>query len=272
MGLLALSSVSFSQEKPQYDAQKSKACEPEQVAADWWLNRHKALTENLAKNKCELLFVGDSITHQWETPGKQVWDIMLAPYNPANFGIGGDHTQHVLWRMEDSKLTTPEDPKLCVIHIGTNNTGHFQGQQDPKNTAEGIKMIADKLIERFPKTHVVVLSIFPRGATVEDPLRKHNDLINAELNKIKSKNISVVDIGKRYLKEDGTFLDDTAPDLLHFTPKGYMIWAEAIMPYIHRYIGNRVPVIQPSNPDAPKLKEAQSDVKPTKGKKSSSKK
>jgi len=50
-----------------------------------------------------VLFLGDSITEGW---GKapQVWDYYYGKMDPANFGIGGDQTQHVIWRIENGEL------------------------------------------------------------------------------------------------------------------------------------------------------------------------
>lgn len=243
---------------PAYDPAFNIATKPaDKMGADWWAARHKQLSDTLAQSPCDVLMVGDSITHQWDSAGKDVWGTLLAPYNPVNFGIGGDETQHVLWRMEDSKLKSKTDPKVCFIHIGTNNTGVLQAKQDPKNTAEGIEAIALKLLARYPKTHVVILPIFPRGANSDDVLRKHNDLVNAELKKIDNPRISLLPMGDKFLKPDGTFLDETAPDLLHFSPKGYIIWAEAILPTIKKYVGDRSDR-KIKSPDKPKYDPAAS--------------
>ena len=34
----------------------------------------------------------------------QAWDTYFAPLNSLNFGIGGDCTEHVLWRIENGEL------------------------------------------------------------------------------------------------------------------------------------------------------------------------
>jgi lysophospholipase L1-like esterase len=68
----------------------------------------------------DLLFLGDSITDGWAKGGKAIWDTRYAPLKAANFGIGGDKTEHVLWRLKNGNLTGIQ-PKVVVLMIGTNN-------------------------------------------------------------------------------------------------------------------------------------------------------
>ena len=72
------------------------------------------------------------------------------PYAPVNFGIGGDRTEHVLWRIDDSALKTPHSPQVCVIMVGTNNTGQYKGRQTPQETAEGTREIASRVHRLHP--------------------------------------------------------------------------------------------------------------------------
>lgn len=102
-----------------------------------------------------------SITHRWETDGKKIWSQYFSPYAPVNFGIGGDRTEHVLWRIDDSALKTPHSPQVCVIMVGTNNTGQYKGRQTPQETAEGIREIASRVHRLHPATEIILLHIFP---------------------------------------------------------------------------------------------------------------
>ncbi len=234
MGLALVSPV-FSQDTLS-PANQNAAATP-QSKSDWWSARHAALTKNLMENPCNLLFIGDSITHQWESTGKNVWNKMFSAYSPANFGIGGDKTQHVLWRINDSGLKMPHSPQVCILHIGTNNTGkNIKTADSPQDIASGIHAIVSRIRALHPSTEIIVLNIFPRGATKEDSSRVHNDLVNKELNKIDMPRVHIVDIGDRFLAEDGTFLPGVTNDLIHFTEKGYQIWADALLPEIQKYM------------------------------------
>ena len=122
--------------------------------------------------------IGDSITHGWEGRGKKVWQQYYAKRNAFNIGYSGDRTEHVIWRLQHGEIDAIS-PQLAVVMIGTNNTGHRQ--DPPQETAAGIKHILAELKQRKPKMKVLLLAIFPRGATADDKLRKINVSINEHI-------------------------------------------------------------------------------------------
>jgi len=204
--------------------------------------RHESFNEISKKGEAQLVFLGDSITHNWEKGGKEVWEKYWTPLNAANFGIGGDRTEHVLWRLDHGNFDGLK-PKEIVLMIGTNNTGH-QGrpqkeldgatyQCTAQQTADGVKMIIDKLEAKCPSAKILLLAIFPRGATPEDKFRKQNEETNAIIKGFAdNKKVFFMDINAKFLEPDGTLSKDIMPDLLHPNAKGYEIWAEAIEPKV----------------------------------------
>ena len=118
------------------------------------------MNARVKQGNVDLIFIGDSITHGWEEAGKDVWQKFYGKRNAVNLGIGGDQTQHVLWRLDHGNIDGIS-PKLAVIMIGTNNAG--SGQQ-PEQIAEGIKAIVEQLRAKLPETKILLLAIFPRGA------------------------------------------------------------------------------------------------------------
>src|SRR5262245_54108165 len=68
--------------------------------------RHEEFLAVAKAGSIDLLFVGDSITDWWrqDQRGKPVWDKTWGSLKPANFGIAGDTTQGVLWRMQNGEL------------------------------------------------------------------------------------------------------------------------------------------------------------------------
>ena len=69
-----------------------------------WMKRHESFNQRVAKGNVDLIFIGDSITHAWESSGKAVWAKHYAKRNAVNLGIGGDRTQHVLWRLDNGNI------------------------------------------------------------------------------------------------------------------------------------------------------------------------
>src|SRR5688572_32552980 len=73
---------------------------------------HQALNARAAQGDIDLLFVGDSITMAWRSDGRSVWDERYAPRKAANFGLGGDKTEHVLWRLQNGNLEATKPKKI----------------------------------------------------------------------------------------------------------------------------------------------------------------
>ena len=82
--------------------------------------RHRAILDRNKQGEVDMIFVGDSITHSWESVGKDTWERYYAKRNAVNMGVGGDCTQHALWRLQNGEITGIT-PKLAVILIGINN-------------------------------------------------------------------------------------------------------------------------------------------------------
>ena len=188
-------------------------------------NRHDEFLKIARAGGVDLLFVGDSITDGWRSGGKAVWDKNFAPLKAANFGISGDRTEHVIWRLRNGELEGIQ-PKLVVLMIGTNNG-------DPAaDVALGIKTILTDIHARSPRSKVLLLGIFPRSEK-PDAGRAKNDEVNKLIAKFAATvdmgRIAYLDIGAKFLAPDQTLPKDVMPDSLHPNEKGYQIWADAIV-------------------------------------------
>lgn len=199
------------------------------------MKRHESFNERVKKGNVDLLLIGDSITQGWEGQGKKVWEEFYTKRNAVNLGIGGDRTQHVLWRLDHGNVDGIK-PKAAVLMIGTNNAGSNTSEQ----IAEGVKAIVDKLKEKLPETKVLVLAIFPRGANKDDARRKVNQGANELIAKLADdKQVFFLDIGPKFLAEDGTLSKEIMPDLLHLNEKSYRIWAESIEDKLASLMGDK---------------------------------
>lgn len=198
-----------------------------------WMKRHQSMNDRVAKGNVDLVFIGDSITQGWEGAGKKVWQQYYGKRNAVNLGIGGDRTQHVIWRLQNGNLKAIE-PKLAVIMIGTNNSG----SNSPEQIAEGVRLIVKELQSRTPKTKILLLAVFPRGKDANDKRRQVNEETNDIIMKLAdNKSIYYLDIGKNFLQNDGTLTREIMPDLLHLSPKGYEIWAKSIEKKVAELMG-----------------------------------
>ncbi len=191
------------------------------VPAEKDRNRHDEFLTVAKAGGVDLLFLGDSITDGWRGGGKAVWDQFFAPLKAANFGISGDRTEHVIWRLRHGELEGIQ-PKLLVLMIGTNNG------ESANDVALGIKTIIADIQERSPPTRILLLGIFPRGAKPDG--RQRNEQVNALISAYADgRRVVYQDIGASFLTADGALAADIMPDFLHPNEKGYRIWAEAII-------------------------------------------
>ncbi|HEY5311938.1 MAG TPA: platelet-activating factor acetylhydrolase IB subunit [Pirellulales bacterium] len=200
-----------------------------------WMKRFELINDRAKQGQVDLIVIGDSITQGWEGAGKDVWQTYYGSRHAMNAGIGGDRTQHVLWRMDHGNLDGIT-PKLAVVMIGTNNAR----DDEPKDTAAGITAIVHKLREKLPNTKILLLAIFPRGETPNDPLRQKNQEVNKIIKHLDDRSmVRYQDIGGKFLDPSGTLSHEIMKDLLHLTPKGYGIWAESIEPQVSQVLGQR---------------------------------
>lgn len=198
-----------------------------------WMERHESFNARVAQGNVDLLLIGDSITHGWEAEGKEVWAEHYAPRNAVNLGIGGDRTQHVLWRLDNGNVAGIS-PKLAVLMIGTNNSG----SNTSREIADGVEAIVKSLREKLPETKLLVLAIFPRGADNDDARRRTNEGANELIAKLADgEMVHYLDINAAFLDDDGTLPKDVMDDLLHPTAKGYQIWAEAMEAKVAELMG-----------------------------------
>lgn len=197
-----------------------------------WRQRNQAMNAAAKKGDADLVFIGDSITHAWDSTGKAVWQEYYGERKPLNLGISGDRTEHIIWRLTHGNLSKIK-PKVAVLMIGTNNTGHFD--QDPAEVAEGVGRILEILEERLPETKVVLHGIFPRGPQPLDPKRLNNVAINDLIRRYADgERVHYLDIGEVFLEPDGTIGKEIMPDLLHLSEEGYQRWAKALEPKLEQ--------------------------------------
>ncbi len=203
----------------------------------WWMQWHDSFMARKAAGPVDLLFIGDSITQGWAGEGGAVWDREYAPRNAANFGIGGDETQHVLWRLQNGELDGIA-PRLVVLLIGINNLGNTG--MSAAETAAGVLKVIDTIVAKLPGSRLLVLGTFPQG--FEPGTRSR--LAVAEINRTVAaradqKQVWFLDLGPTFLEPDGRIDPSVMPDSLHLSPKAYQMWADAMRPWLEKLMDGK---------------------------------
>ncbi len=201
----------------------------------WQMKRHNATMDIVTNGGAKVVFIGDSITHGWESAGKEQLKKYFGEgdFKMLNLGTGGDRTEHVLWRLTKGKELDGYEAKVVFVQIGTNNTGHFpRAEEPPVDTIIGIRKILRVVAEKQPRAKIVLTAIFPRGADITDACRRRNAVVNREIAKFADgKTIFWLDFNCQFLTADGRLPRELFPDLLHPAARGYEIWASAALPY-----------------------------------------
>lgn len=185
----------------------------ERVAKDfpWWGERHlQKVAEARAAAKAggvDLLFVGDSITENYEHDGPDpnqvflpIWNQLFAPHRAMNLGFAGDLTQDVLWRLEHGEVDGLA-PKDIVLLIGTNN---MKSGGSAEATAEGIEAVVKELHRRMPEARILLIEVLPTSVSA---VKSAEDVrVNQMLRRVygESRYVRTLDLRALFVKDEVT--------------------------------------------------------------------
>lgn len=221
-----------------------------------WEKRHETFVGIAKRGNVDLLFLGDSITDAWggeghgTNGGHKIFTSKFVPMKAANFGIGGDRTQHVIWRLQNGELDGIK-PKVVQLMIGTNNSNGTDNTAE--EIADGVKGIIDEIKKKSPSTKVLLLAVFPRNTGKDDAAKKIQkdkiDKVNSIISKLDDggKSVKFLDIGSKFKDASGALPKELMPDQLHLSEKGYEIWANAVESVITSMLkGDQVKAVEPT--------------------------
>jgi len=202
-----------------------------------FMTKHNTNLDVAKHGDVDILFLGDSITDFWRNAGpgdnppkagKAVFDEYYGSLKTANFGISGDTTQGVLWRLLNGEGQGFQ-PKVVMLMIGTNNAASSSVVNNtPAEIAEGVGAIVLQLRQDFPAAKILLLGIFPRNAP-DSAARRAALAVNPIIARLDDRqNVFYLDIGAKFLDAAGNIPADVMDDQLHPSAKGYRIWAEAV--------------------------------------------
>ncbi|HZK95487.1 MAG TPA: GDSL-type esterase/lipase family protein, partial [Prolixibacteraceae bacterium] len=206
--------------------------------------RHEEKLALVAKEKFDLIFIGNSITHNFEKPEYQpVWNQFFAPRKALNLGTSGYRTENLIWNIQNGELDG-QSPKVVIVEIGTNNvdeknypTRHTAGQ-----LAGGIETIVKLIREKLPDTKIIVLRCFPGCYGGPNPtshrliLERASDIVSKLAD---GKHIFYSDVNHVFLNMDGSLNHEMMNDWLHPTPAGAKAWAQAMEPLLSELMGDK---------------------------------
>ena len=214
-----------------------------------WHQRYDEKAKQIAdyKNDVDMVWIGDSITHFWDTDAKKskkkygglaTYNKYFSKYKVINLGYGGDRTQHALWIAAKSPYLNNIKPKMVMVMIGTNSIA--KNRATPAAAAAGVTKVVEALRARLPESKILLFGVFPREASAKHQYRKLIKEVNAVICKLADdKNVFYCDITDKFLDKNGTLSKKIMPDLLHPNDNGYEIWAQAMMPYVEKFVGKK---------------------------------
>jgi lysophospholipase L1-like esterase len=216
----------------------------------WWRERHEAKLAELRRVKPNLIFLGDSITQDWELEGPEefrnfapVWRKFYGDRNAVNLGFSGDTTASLLWRIRNGEVDGIA-PKVAVILIGANNLGKLHWPAT--DTVLGIDTIISDLRHRLPNTSILLMSVLPSERT--DWATETTVTINRALAEKYARDpvVVFVDVGHVFMR-DGKLNRDLYTDPRHNPPEpplhpsaeGQALMAAAMEPVLAKLLGDK---------------------------------
>lgn len=223
----------------------------DRLSTPWWKARFAEKQRELAAEPAELVWVGDSITQNWEKTGPEPWENYAPAWrrfygdrHAVNLGFKGDSTCHVLWRLDHGELRLLH-PKVVVLLIGANNFGHVH--TDAEATAAGIRKILAELHGQAPAARIIVIGVLPsiRSAWVDENTTRVNRILAQDL--ADSAFATFVDLRNLFLTDGRIdprhFIDprNHPPEPpLHPDAETQARMAAAIEPLVARGLGDRI--------------------------------
>ena len=220
----------------------------------WWRDRHEAKLAEIRRRGIDLVFLGDSITQNYEKSAppdwqnfRPGWDRFYGDRRAVNLGFSGDATSHLLWRIENGEIDGIE-PKVAVILIGANNLGRLHWPAD--DDIAGIQAIIGATRKRLRTARILLLGILPSERS--EWATRTTETVNRSLEQLYEKSpspesgVTFLDVGGVFMRQGkldrSLFFDPllTPPEPpLHPTAEGQQRVAAAIEPTLAKLMGDR---------------------------------
>ena len=197
-----------------------------QANQDPYYVRRATLFDELPIGKKDIVMLGNSLTDGCE------FNELLNNHHIKNRGIVGDIVQGLIDRIDP---IIKGKPKKLFILSGVNDISHDV-------TADSIARAMEKLIVMVkhgsPRTKIYLQSMLPFNNEVREwKLLKGRDHVVMEANILLEQvahrqGVTWINLYPLFADENGRLRADLTNDGLHLMGKGYLIWRDAIRPYI----------------------------------------
>ena len=203
-----------------------------------WYEEHEKFVAIATRSLSSVLLVGDSMV-KGLARYHRVWSKYFEPLRALNFGVGGDRTQHVLWRIENGEI--PLNLQVAFVHCGTNNLD----RDNPAEIRDGIASIVYTIQEKKPNVNIIVSGLLPRDQEISSR-RDKIKLVNRKLMKWcrsgKVRNLHYLKPDRDWTKPDRRLVERYYfTDFLHLVEEGCEKFANSIYEAIVKVLqGNAV--------------------------------
>lgn len=193
----------------------------------WMVDNRKYFWTQREKDQGAVVFVGDSLTGNWQTLAQSFPSLKV-----ANRGIGGDTSRGVLFRFSEDVLDLK--PRAIVLCIGSND---LSAHADPAQAEENIATIIAQARAQNPAVPIILCTIPPR-ANPEAPTQPGAQAdLNARITKLDAgkEHFVVLDLFPVLGTPDGQPVAEFfREDHLHLAEPGYQKWAGALRPVLEK--------------------------------------
>ncbi len=197
------------------------------------MDEHEAIKEIGRARDVKTVLLGDSIMQHWGGPGRNVYtsprdgvyESVFGDRATANFGVAGDGTQQLLWRIENGAFQNVR-PDVILLMIGINNAPTHTAEE----ITEAIGIVIRRVRTKASSATIILLSPLPPGEGPADPVRIKMDKVTNSIERFADgEKVLFYDIRNQFLVDGG--LPDNgslSSDHIHLTRDGYGVWAEIL--------------------------------------------
>ena len=226
---------------------------------EYWQKRLSEISTRLEQPDSladvRLLFLGDSITDFWtmgNNPwfpgalgGRVIWDETFGGRDPSrlglNFGISGDRTEHVLYRIQPrsegglGQLDRPDlNPDVIVLMVGINNSWDAEAPAVDSVVA-GVRAVVAAVRARKPGAQIVLQSLLPTNEAARNldlVIPVNAALAGFAMEPGASGHVRYLDLYPVFLGPDGQQNRAFFMDGVHPNEAGYRAWRDRLVPFL----------------------------------------